>query len=834
MGKHGKNLGKTQAKTAQKAKLLKKAKKAAAPPKQAPKPKAAAPPAKKASKKKAVQDMDVDEFLAGDHLDDAAPAPSDDESAADGSSDDDDDDESLGGHQAELDALATRDPEFYKYLQENDSGLLAFQGDGDEAMDDVSDADSDDAKALDGEQDEEEDEEEEEEEEEDDDDDDDDDEGAGGLISKGVLLTAAKFEELKASLAGGSFRSTKRLVALARAACGGDDDEAAGSRKQRRRGKARAAKDDDSADSASDAGGDSDDDSDEEDAKAASSQFEIVDPAVREAAVALAFDELAGRFRALVGAKPFAAGGDALAALAADARALREACDADDDAFEKCLPLVRSTLRAFLSALKSGRGGERSTTLAVLACGKLGAYAPWLAVSPLDGSLAPRFARALVGHLCRVVEAPPEGSEDLEREALNARERQLQVDAYVRLREVVACGASSTADASRGRKGDSVEEYVLKRAYNGLARDVCGFDGGSANPARAAKAAPSLAFATSCVAELYADASPDAAYRTAFVYVRQLALKVRQALATKAPKDVGDVLCWRFLNAARAWAAALSRRGNAADDRLGELVFPLCQVLFGAIELAQAPRYAPFRMHCAKALHGLAATAEVYVPTTKCLLATLRESLAASKGLPPPEKGAAKKKQLVDYDGFAHYVDLGDGRDGHCRVELAREVVDALLDYLEVVKYSAAAPELAIVPSVALKALAKEKKCHPKLRAAATAAAATFEAAADDAAKKRATIGAAPKDVVAFEPLLPKGAKPARDRLATRVHVREARRKRLRGLVPAAGDATAAAAPAAKAKKAKKAKKAAPAPAAAEDDFVGTEDKVGELDPDDF
>ena len=110
MGKHGKNLGKTQAKTAQKAKLLKKAKKAAAPPKQAPKPKAAAPPAKKASKKKAVQDMDVDEFLAGDHLDDAAPAPSDDESAADGSSDDDDDDESLGGHQAELDALATRDP----------------------------------------------------------------------------------------------------------------------------------------------------------------------------------------------------------------------------------------------------------------------------------------------------------------------------------------------------------------------------------------------------------------------------------------------------------------------------------------------------------------------------------------------------------------------------------------------------------------------------------------------------------------------------------------------------------------------------------------------------
>ena len=39
---------------------------------------------------------------------------------------------------------------------------------------------------------------------------------------------------------------------------------------------------------------------------------------------------------------------------------------------------------------------------------------------------------------------------------------------------------------------------------------------------------------------------------------------------------------WRFLNAARCWAGTLARGDNASKDRLGDLDFPLCQVLFGA------------------------------------------------------------------------------------------------------------------------------------------------------------------------------------------------------------------------------------------------------------
>ena len=42
------------------------------------------------------------------------------------------------------------------------------------------------------------------------------------------------------------------------------------------------------------------------------------------------------------------------------------------------------------------------------------------------------------------------------------------------------------------------------------------------------------------LAGFYKDAGADAAYRTAFVAVRQLALKVRSALATRAADDVAQ------------------------------------------------------------------------------------------------------------------------------------------------------------------------------------------------------------------------------------------------------------------------------------------------------
>lgn len=162
---------------------------------------------------KKIEDLDIDEFLAGDFLDDdlaihAAVAPngvglhgsdSEDDMSLSGSDDDDslgvssdddnvprqqngaalppssssDDDEadetdadpltqqtkSLKGevskHKSQLEALKKKDPEFYKYLEATDKQLLAFgsdsEGDEDSDNDNDSDEDSDDDVDVDAE-----------------------------------------------------------------------------------------------------------------------------------------------------------------------------------------------------------------------------------------------------------------------------------------------------------------------------------------------------------------------------------------------------------------------------------------------------------------------------------------------------------------------------------------------------------------------------------------------------------------------------------------------------------------------------------------------------------
>ena len=87
----------------------------------------------------------LDDVLDGEADDDDAELEDDDLEGLSGEDDDQDGPVSNEQHIADLKALAEKDPEFFKYLQENDAELLHFGAEG--AADDDSDEEMDDAEA---------------------------------------------------------------------------------------------------------------------------------------------------------------------------------------------------------------------------------------------------------------------------------------------------------------------------------------------------------------------------------------------------------------------------------------------------------------------------------------------------------------------------------------------------------------------------------------------------------------------------------------------------------------------------------------------------------------
>jgi len=181
---------------------------------------------------------------------------------------------------------------------------------------------------------------------------------------------------------------------------------------------------------------------------------------------------------------------------------------------------------------------------------------------------------------------------------------------------------------------------------------------------------PHISFMGVCVVELYGlDATT--AYSHAFTHVKELAVLLRTALVSKSADAFRDVYCWQTINCLELWARLLEahadkqvtmfqvigikqltwrdliacwrgvrRRLNARyvcrRQELKPLVYPVVQLLLGAVRLVPSPRYFPLRLRLVRSLNQLAAATGVYVPVSGILLERLRWSdlTKAPKGGP--------------------------------------------------------------------------------------------------------------------------------------------------------------------------------------------------------
>ncbi|KAF7837124.1 nucleolar complex protein 2-like protein [Senna tora] len=206
-------------------------------------------------------------------------------------------------------------------------------------------------------------------------------------------------------------------------------------------------------------------------------------------------------------------------------------------------------------------------------------------------------------------------------------------------------------------------------------------------------------FLGNCVIELLGVDLPSA-YQHAFVYIRQLAMILRDALNTKTKEAFRKVYEWKFMNCLELWTGAICAYSSESD--LKQLAYPLTQIISGVARLVPTARYFPLRLRCVRMLNRIAASANTFIPVSMLLL----DMLEMKELNRPPTGGVGQAVDLRSILKVSKLTLKTRAFQEACVFSVVEEVAEHLAQW----SYSVAFMELSFIPLVRLRSFCKLTK----------------------------------------------------------------------------------------------------------------------------
>lgn len=215
---------------------------------------------------------------------------------------------------------------------------------------------------------------------------------------------------------------------------------------------------------------------------------------------------------------------------------------------------------------------------------------------------------------------------------------------------------------------------------------------------------PMINFMQRSLVELYGT-NTKLAYEHVFVYIRQLAIHLRNAMNFKKKESYQAVYNWQYIHSLVLWSKLLSVLSNSSRDvhsNLQPLIYPLIQCLIGTLKLIPTPRYYPLRFHCVNALILISNSTNVFIPVIPFILEVFDITDFNKK------HATISVKQL----NFSFILKLNKQQlnDKSFKDVLIDIIYDNLILYLQNQSHDISFPELALPLTIRLKDFVKKCK----------------------------------------------------------------------------------------------------------------------------